>query len=1047
MKKLLLILTALFMLMGVAYAQLQVAELNPAYLDYLANPQNYEMPPVAYEPLLRDEDFEEATKEVLPTKYSMKDEGWVSRVGNQNPYGMCWAFAGCAAAEGAANMKYNTNTNVFSPLNMLNKNLYYGYLGLDTGGNYEHVMAYFYSNIGPVNEKDNPYKSPWTSPSTQPTKPGVVDNAYILSGWNGGFTIGERNAIKTHVLHKGAVDIAIYWDDSYLTYDQKSYYCSWSYGRTNHCVTVVGWDDTYSKNKFTNPPEADGAFLIKNSWGPDYHGDGYFWLSYYDKNAGQAMGVEYTKASKAPYNKIISHSKAVGSNYLVGAKYAKLIYAPSKAGTLYGIRTYIVDGGVTVKVTVKSGSSTVASTSFKTSYPGYMTKLFDTPYEYDDGEKLTVIVNYNTNAEVNKDHVPIESPGYNYTPEVKSGKTFASADGSTWKDMTEFECNVACGILVKDGASSTVKVTGVSVSPTSATLKVGGTKTITATVKPTNATNQGVTWTSSKTSVATVSSSGKVTAKGVGSATIRAKTKDGGYTATCKITVKEDTVKVTGVSLDKTTVKLKKGAATQLTATITPSDATNKEVTWSSSNKDVAGVGSSGKVSAYAPGTATITCKTKDGGYTATCKVTVYIAVTGVTVSPTSATLGIGDTKTIKATVKPSDATTKTVTWSSSNKSVATVTSAGKVTAVAKGSATITAKTKDGSFKATCKITVNSSVKVTGVTLDKTSITLKKGAATVITPTVKPTNATNKEVTWSSSNKEIAYVSSAGKVSAYADGTATITCKTKDGGYTATCKVTVNTPVTGITLNKTSATINKGKTIQLKATIKPEDATNKGITWTSSNTSVATVSTAGKVTGKAKGTATITAKTKDGGYKATCKVTVKLGVNSISVSPTSMKLKKGGAKVITATISPSDAENKTVYFYSSDTSVAGVGYTSGKVSAKGVGTATITAKTADGGYTATCKVTVYIPVTGVELNYPDWGLAVGESFTLKAKIKPSDATTKTVTWSSSNTNIATVSSSGKVTAKKEGEVVITVKTKDGGYTDKCYVFVYDQVIN
>ena len=307
MKKLLLLLTALFMLVGVANAELKVAEYSPEYLDYIANPQNYAMPPAAYTPLLTDEDFEEASKEILPTKYSMRDQGWVSRVGNQNPYGMCWAFAGCAAAEGAANMKYNTNTHVFSPLNMLNKNLYYGYLGMDTGGNYEQVMAYYYSEIGPINESDDPYKSPWKSPATQPTKPGVVDNAYVLSGITDGFTIGERNAIKTHVYHKGAVDIAIYYDDYYLSNDEKSYYCNYGYGRTNHCVTVVGWDDTYSKYNFEkNTPNDDGAFLIKNSWGTGIHDGGFFWLSYYDRNAGQAMGVEYTKASKAPYNKIIS---------------------------------------------------------------------------------------------------------------------------------------------------------------------------------------------------------------------------------------------------------------------------------------------------------------------------------------------------------------------------------------------------------------------------------------------------------------------------------------------------------------------------------------------------------------------------------------------------------------------------------------------------------------------------------------------------------------------------------------------------------------------
>ena len=169
------------------------------------------------------------------------------------------------------------------------------------------------------------------------------------------------------------------------------------------------------------------------------------------------------------------------------------------------------------------------------------------------------------------------------------------------------------------------------------------------------------------------------------------------------------------------------------------------------------------------------------------------VAVTGVTVSPSTLTLEVGKTSTLTATVTPSNATNKTVTWSSSNTSVATVSSAGVVTGVAAGSATITATTQDGGKKATCAVTVKAaSVAVTGVTLNKTSLSLGVGKTSTLTATVVPSNATDKSVTWSSSNTSIATVSSAGVVKGVKAGSATITVKTNDGGYTATCAVSVH---------------------------------------------------------------------------------------------------------------------------------------------------------------------------------------------------------------------------------------------------------------
>ena len=166
-------------------------------------------------------------------------------------------------------------------------------------------------------------------------------------------------------------------------------------------------------------------------------------------------------------------------------------------------------------------------------------------------------------------------------------------------------------------------------------------------------------------------------------------------------------------------------------------------------------------------------------------------------------------------------------------------------------------------------------IAVTGITLNKTSLTLTEGGSETLQATIQPSNATNKTITWSSSNTSVATVDSAGKVTAVKAGTATITA-TSNNGKKVNCTVTVNAKtvaVTGITLNKTSVTLNVGGSETLQATIQPSNATNKTVTWSSSNTSVATVDSAGKVTAVKAGTATITA-TSNNSKKASCTVTV-----------------------------------------------------------------------------------------------------------------------------------------------------------------------------
>ena len=274
------------------------------------------------------------------------------------------------------------------------------------------------------------------------------------------------------------------------------------------------------------------------------------------------------------------------------------------------------------------------------------------------------------------------------------------------------------------------------------------------------------------------------------------------------------------------------------------------------------------------------------------------VKVSKLTLNRTSVSLTKkGQTYQLKATASPSNATTKSVTWKSSNTRVVTVNSAGRLTAVGNGSATITATAKDGSKKkVTCKVTVKipTVVKVNNVSLNKNDLALtSKGQSYQLSASVAPSNASNKSVKWTSGNPKVATVSSSGKVTAVANGNTTITATAADGsGKKDICAVTVNIPkpadptptptpsvvkVSSVSLNPSSLSLTKkGQTARLSATVSPSNATNKSINWSSSNSNVATVSN-GMVTAVGNGSATITATAADGsGKKASCSVTVNI---------------------------------------------------------------------------------------------------------------------------------------------------------------------------
>lgn len=341
-------------------------------------------------------------------------------------------------------------------------------------------------------------------------------------------------------------------------------------------------------------------------------------------------------------------------------------------------------------------------------------------------------------------------------------------------------------------------------------------------------------------------------------------------------------IKVNSIKLNTDDYVMYSKQYVQLKATVSPDNATNNNVTWKSSNRNIATVDSKGKVKALKVGNAIITATSVDGSnISAQCKIKVAQRVTKIKLNKGIINLSKkGKTCTVKATVYPNNAYNKYVNWTANNKKVATVDKNGKIKATTnKGTTYVNAIAKDGS-KIRTRVLVVVGEKVKKITLNKTSVTLNRGAKNrtfQLKKAIKNKNATYKGVSWYSSNKNIATVNSTGKVTLKRRGKVVITVKARDGSNkSAKCTITVKQLVTKITLNKKNKyNVNYGKSITLKTAIEPSDASIKTLKWESSNKKVLTVDKNGKVTAKGLGSAVITVSATDGsGVKVNHNVSV-----------------------------------------------------------------------------------------------------------------------------------------------------------------------------
>src|SRR6266513_2486557 len=494
-----------------------------------------------------------------------------------------------------------------------------------------------------------------------------------------------------------------------------------------------------------------------------------------------------------------------------------------------------------------------------------------------------------------------------------------------------------------------VPVASVTISPT-ASIRVGQTVQLTATLKDsTGSTLAGrtVTWTSGNTSAATVSPSGLVTGVAQGSAAITATSEGKSSTATITVAL----VPVASVTVSPSSGSLQVGQTVQLTAT--PKDSTGntlagRAVTWTSGNPSVATVSSSGQVTGVAQGSATITATSEGKSSTAAITVT-SVPVASVLVSPATASIGVGQTVQLTATLKDSTGNTltgRTVMWGSGDTTVARVSLSGLMTGVAEGSATITATSEGKSSTATITVAL---VPVASVTVSPSSGSLQVGQTVQLTATPKDSTGNTlagRAVTWTSGNPSVATVSSSGLVSGVAQGSATITATSEGESSTAAINVT-NVPVASVTVSPSSGSLQVGQTVQLTATLKDSTGntlTGRTVMWGSGETTVARVSLSGLMTGVAEGSATITATSE--GKSSTATITVALvPVASVAVSPATASVAVGQTLQLAAM--PKDSagavlNGRTVTWMSDNPSVATVS-SSGLVSGVAQGSATITA--------------------------------------------------------------------------------------------------------
>ena len=512
-----------------------------------------------------------------------------------------------------------------------------------------------------------------------------------------------------------------------------------------------------------------------------------------------------------------------------------------------------------------------------------------------------------------------------------------------------------------------VKVQQITLTPSTSSVVVGESLQITAKVLPENATNATLKWKITPENILKLTATaGQFTAQQVGEALVRAEAADGsGASAECKVVVKPRLVQA--ISLNATQKELIVGDAFSLTATLSPENATNRNLIWKLVSGDAISLSTTGVIQAKKVGEALVRAEAADGsGITAECKLVVKPRlVQAISLNATQKNLVIGDSFTLTATLSPENATNHNVIWKLVSGDAISLSNTGVIQAKKVGEALVRAEAADGSgITAECKVVVKPRL-VQTISLNSTKKDLLVGESFALTATAMPENATNRNVIWKLVSGDAISLSNTGVIQAKKVGVALVRAEAADGsGITAECKVVVKPRlVQTISLNATQKNLIIGDSFTLTATAMPENATNRNVIWKLVSGDAISLSNTGVIQAKKVGEAIVCAESADGsGITAECKVVVKPRL----VQAISLKLEKDTVAVgehftVTADVLPKNATNSTLQWsVSAPLLLKHLG--AGSFEALKTGSATITAQARDGSkQEASCRIEIVPP--------------------------------------------------------------------------------------
>lgn len=554
-------------------------------------------------------------------------------------------------------------------------------------------------------------------------------------------------------------------------------------------------------------------------------------------------------------------------------------------------------------------------------------------------------------------------------------------------------------------------------------------------------------WYSTDTSVFTVTKSedGKsavITAVGGGQATLMVvNTVNRDIYQTFNVTVE---IAINQVSFSSPSMDIelyKSGYNLRNVVSYTPTNATNKNLTWNSSDTSVAQIDADGYMTLKSAGTTLVTVYPAYNPYNVMSQILINVIGTpdSMVIEPSAVTLNAGESQTLEVNFAPKN-TAVNMTWTPREPDVVSVAYdeerlLATLTGKAPGSTVINIVTSNGLI---ANVSANVLQPSTGISVAPKSVTVRTGESVQLNATLTPANSTDT-LNWSTLDGSVARVDAKGLVTGVKQGTTFVRVQAyngKNAGPVEVVQITVQDGLTGVTLDSMMKSVQVGSSITLIPTFTPATAFDKSMVWTVADSSVAKVEADGtsnaKVTGVKEGVTLVTGTANDGKFVVSCMITVTPAPENdtkVTVSPKTKYVSVGKSFLVTATVTGTN--KKSVTWKSSKKKVATV-TKNGKVKAKKIGTAYIRATAKDGsGAFDRCKVRVVRKAKKLKLNKYSAKMLVGESMKLKATITPKNATIKSVKWASSDSKVATVSSTGRVIALAPGMIRITATTKDG----------------